>query len=76
MLSRKQDGRSIRFKIQAPAVLARCIADKGSICMDGASLTVNAENSCRFELNIVPHMLEESIMSGYRAGTWVNLEAI
>ncbi|MCP4283096.1 MAG: riboflavin synthase [Gammaproteobacteria bacterium] len=74
VLSRKQDGRSIRFEIQAPAALARYIAHKGSICVDGASLTVNAVTGSRFELNIVPHTLEETIMSGYRAGCRVNLE--
>jgi len=74
VLSRKQDGRSIRFEIQAPATLARYIAHKGSICVDGASLTVNAVTGSRFELNIVPHSLEETIMSGYRAGYRVNLE--
>ena len=74
MLSRKQDGRSIRFEIEAPQTLARYIAQKGSICVDGVSLTVNAVNGSRFELNIVPHTLEKSIMSDYLTGTRVNLE--
>lgn len=74
VLSRKRDGRSIRFEIEAPAALARYIAHKGSICVDGASLTVNAVNGSRFELNSVPHTAENSIMSGYLAGTRVNLE--
>ena len=74
VLSRKQNGRSIQFIIEAPAALARYIAHKGSICVDGASLTVNAVHGSRFELNIVPHTLQQTIMSGYRAGTRVNLE--
>ena len=74
VLSRKQDGRSIRFEIEAPQTLARYIAQKGSICVDGVSLTVNAVNGSRFELNIVPHTLEKSIMSDYLTGTRVNLE--
>ncbi|MGB5465308.1 MAG: riboflavin synthase, partial [Sedimenticolaceae bacterium] len=50
------------------------IAHKGSISVDGVSLTVNAVDGARFALNIVPHTLQETIMDGYRAGTRVNLE--
>ena len=74
VLSRRQEGRSIRFEIEAPQTLARYIAHKGSICVDGASLTVNAVKENRFELNIVPHTLEKSILSSYLVGTRVNLE--
>jgi riboflavin synthase len=74
VLSRSNDGRSIRFEIEAPALLARYIAHKGSICVDGASLTVNAVNGNRFQLNIVPHTSAQTILSDYRAGTRVNLE--
>ena len=74
VLNRQQDGRSIRFEIAAPHALARYIAQKGSICVDGVSLTVNAVNGSRFQLNIVPHTLEQTIISTYRAGTRVNLE--
>lgn len=74
VLSRQQEGRSIGFEIEAPQQLARYIAQKGSICVDGVSLTVNAVNGSRFQLNIVPHTLEKTIMAGYRAGTRVNLE--
>ena len=74
ILERQADARSIRFTIEAPAALARYIAPKGSICVDGASLTVNGVDGRRFHLNIVPHTLERTIMGGYRVGTRVNLE--
>jgi riboflavin synthase len=74
ILERSEDARSIRFLVEAPTELARYIAHKGSICVDGASLTVNAVNGCRFDLNIVPHTQQETIIAGYRATTRVNLE--
>ena len=74
VVSLREDGRSWRFVIAAPASLARYIAQKGSICVDGTSLTVNAVNGCQFELNIVPHTLQETIMQQYQVGTKVNLE--
>ena len=74
VLERHDDARSVRFAIEAPAELARYIAHKGSITVDGTSLTVNAVDGRRFELNIVPHTLQETIMSGYAAGRRVNLE--
>ncbi len=72
--ARWQDGQSIRFTIKAPAELAKYIATKGSICIDGVSLTVNTVNGAEFELNIVPHTLQETIMGDYKIGTLVNLE--
>ncbi len=74
VMERRGDARSIRFAIEAPAELAKYIAHKGSICVDGISLTVNAVRGAVFELNIVPHTLQETIMGDYRAGTRVNLE--
>ncbi len=74
VVERHDDARSVRFVIEAPAELARYIAHKGSITVDGVSLTVNAVNGACFELNIVPHTLQETIMDGYRPGTHVNLE--
>lgn len=68
------DARSERFRIQAPDSLAKYIAAKGSICVDGISLTVNAVDGNEFELNIVPHTLAETTMGGYQAGQAVNLE--
>jgi riboflavin synthase len=74
VLSRREDGQSIYFDIEAPAELARYIAIKGSICVDGVSLTVNAVDGAQFTLTIVPHTLEETTIKHYRAGSRVNLE--
>lgn len=72
--ARNEDGRSVQFTVQAPAHLARYIAVKGSICVDGVSLTVNAVDGAVFELNIVPHTLAETTLHAYRPGRRVNLE--
>jgi riboflavin synthase len=74
VVERHDDARSVRFTIEAPGDLARYIAHKGSISVDGTSLTVNAVDGARFELNIVPHTLEWTIMDEYEAGRKVNLE--
>jgi riboflavin synthase len=74
VLERHDDGRSWRLRIRAPAGLARYIAQKGSICVDGTSLTVNAVDGSDFEVNIVPHTLVETVIGGYAPGTRVNLE--
>jgi riboflavin synthase len=72
--ARREDSRSVQFSVQAPDELARYIATKGSICVDGVSLTVNAVDGAVFELNIVPHTLSETTMQKYQAGQQVNLE--
>ena len=74
VLERREDARSWRLRIQAPAGLARYIAQKGSICVDGVSLTVNTVHGAQFDLNIVPHTLDETIIRLYQPGTRVNLE--
>lgn len=74
VLERSDDARSVRFKIKAPESLAKYIARKGSVCVDGVSLTVNAVSGAQFELNIVPHTLQETTMNTYQPGTRVNLE--
>lgn len=74
LIERRAEGRSVRFTIQAPAHLARYIAEKGSICVDGVSLTVNRVDGAVFELNIVPHTLQETTFAGFQAGRRVNLE--
>jgi riboflavin synthase len=71
---RRDDARSVRLRIRAPAALARYIAPKGSICVDGTSLTVNAVDGALFDLNIVPHTLQETIIGDYGPGSRVNLE--
>jgi len=74
VVSRHPDARSERFRLRAPRELAKYIAHKGSITVDGTSLTVNKVEGAEFELNIVPHTLEKTVMGTYRAGTRVNLE--
>ena len=74
ILNRKEDARSVRFIVKAPDDLARYIAHKGSITVDGTSLTVNKVDGANFELNIVPHTLAETIMASYHSGMKVNLE--
>lgn len=74
VIERKRDARSERFRIRAPQELARYIAHKGSICVDGVSLTVNAVEGGVFDLNIVPHTLTETTLDEYRPGRRVNLE--
>lgn len=74
VVSRKPDARSERFRIKAPRDLAKYIAHKGSITVDGVSLTVNAVDGDEFELNIVPHTLQHTVMESYRRATKVNLE--
>lgn len=74
VVERYEEGRSWRFLIEAPAELARYIAHKGSICIDGTSLTVNRVNGARFDLNIIPQTMAETVIGGYQVGTQVNLE--
>jgi len=74
VVDRYDDARSVRFVIEAPKELAKYIAMKGSICIDGVSLTVNKVEGAQFELNIVPHTLQETIMNEYYPGRVVNLE--
>lgn len=74
VVARRQDARSVRFEFRAPALLARFIAEKGSIAIDGTSLTVNGVRGAEFDVNIVPHTLAHTIMARYREGTRVHLE--
>jgi riboflavin synthase len=74
VVSLTEDARSIRVVLRAPDQLARYIAHKGSICVDGTSLTVNAVNGAEFELNIIPQTMSETVFGQYRPGSRVNLE--
>mgnify|MGYP000282682668 FL=1 len=69
-----EDARFWRVRITAPETLARYVAMKGSICVDGTSLTVNQVEGCHFELTIIPQTWEETVFSEYRVGSPVNLE--
>lgn len=74
VVSLEEDARSIRFVLRAPDALAKYIAHKGSICIDGTSLTVNAVSGAEFELNIIPQTMAETVFGQYRPGSKVNLE--
>lgn len=74
VVSRHSDARSERFRLRAPAELARYIAPKGSITIDGTSLTVNVVEGAEFEICIIPHTIDNTIIGTYQAGSAVNLE--
>ena len=74
VVSLAEDARSWRFVIRAPDALAKSIAHKGSICLDGTSLTVNAVSGAEFELNIIPQTMAETVFGSYSPGSKVNLE--
>ncbi len=74
VVSLEEDARSWRFVFRAPDKLAKYIAHKGSICVDGTSLTVNAVSGAEFDLNIIPQTMAETVFGDYRPGSQVNLE--
>ena len=71
---RDSDARSIRLAVEIPAEYARYVAQKGSVTIDGVSLTVNAVSGAEFEVNIIPHTAEVTIIGGYEPGSVVNVE--
>lgn len=74
VLALEPDARSMRYRVRAPAQLARYIAHKGSVCIDGVSLTVNSVHGAEFELNIIPATMRETTFAEYRSGSRVNIE--
>ena len=74
VISRSADARSIRLVIEIPERYSRYVAKKGSICVDGVSLTINEVSEKSFDVNIIPHTAEATIMDDYRVGTVVNVE--
>lgn len=68
------DSANVELEIEAPAELARFIASKGSIAVDGVSLTVNAVAGRRFAVNLIPHTLAVTTLGGLAPGARVNLE--
>jgi riboflavin synthase len=72
--SLEQESNSTRITVCAPVDIARFIARKGSICMDGVSLTVNDVEANNFSINIIPHTLENTAIIEYQKNTRVNLE--
>ena len=74
VVKKSEDARSIRLQIEVPAELRKYIAVKGSICIDGTSLTVNSVDDRIIGLNIVPHTQERTVIQHYSRGTKVNVE--
>lgn len=74
VISKAADARSIRLAIEIPADYSRYIAKKGSVCVDGVSLTINEVSGNSFELNIIPHTADVTIIADYAVGTVVNVE--
>jgi riboflavin synthase len=74
IVSLEPDARSMRIEFEFPAPLARYVTRKGSVAIDGTSLTVNAVSESVLGVNIVPHTLERTIMGDYSVGDGVNIE--
>ena len=74
IISMTQDGDSTRFVFRAPQELARFIAPKGSVALNGTSLTVNAVDGCDFGVNIIPHTKEVTTWGDAAVGDAVNIE--
>ncbi|MEP0174952.1 MAG: riboflavin synthase [Paraglaciecola sp.] len=74
VISISQVGRYVEIWVQAPDELAKYLAEKGSITVDGVSLTVNQIDGAKFLLTLIPHSLQETIIGSYQVGTKVNLE--
>ncbi|MDH4126259.1 MAG: riboflavin synthase, partial [Gammaproteobacteria bacterium] len=69
-----KDARSIRLRVAIAPEFARYVARKGSVCVDGVSLTINAVSANVIDLNIIPHTAETTIIGNYSVGTVVNIE--
>ncbi len=74
LIARDGDARSERFTVRVPPQLALYIARKGSVTLDGVSLTVNAVHGTDFEVNLVPHTLAVTTLGGLAVGDELNLE--
>jgi riboflavin synthase len=74
VISKTRDARSLQFELAAPRELARYIARKGSVTLDGVSLTVNAVDGAKFSINLIPHTLEVTTLGALAPGDKLNLE--
>ena len=74
IIEMRPEGDSVRFVFDAPRALARFIAPKGSVALDGTSLTVNEVEDTRFGVNIIPHTQDVTTWSASKVGDKVNLE--
>jgi riboflavin synthase len=69
-----RDARSLQARIEAPRTLARYVARKGSVTLDGVSLTVNEVDGTQFSINLIPHTLEVTTLGALETGSRLNLE--
>lgn len=74
LLARRADARSERYEFEVAPALARYIAPKGSVCLDGISLTVNEVSGTRFGVNLIPHTLQVTTLGQLVSGGKVNVE--
>jgi len=74
VLALEHDARSLRVLLVAPPALARYIARKGSVTLDGVSLTVNEVDGVNFSINLIPHTLEVTTLGSLATGSQLNLE--
>jgi len=74
VLQSDADVRSVRLTLEIAAEYARYVAKKGSVTVDGVSLTVNEVSGAKFEVNIIPHTAQATIIGDYVVGTTVNIE--
>jgi riboflavin synthase len=74
VLALDRDARSLRVSLGAPTELARYIARKGSVTLDGVSLTVNEVDGVNFSINLIPHTLEVTTLGSLAKGSRLNLE--
>ena len=74
IVARQDEGEAVRFTLEAPTRLAKFIAPKGSVALDGTSLTVNQVAGSRFGINLIPHTLTRTTWGSKKPGVEVNLE--
>lgn len=74
VVSRADQGETYRFHIRAPKIVQRYISRKGSVCVDGVSLTVNAVEGAEFSVQIIPHTVHKTVFGDYTQGQLVNIE--
>jgi riboflavin synthase len=73
--SARKQGDTLALRLEAPASVASFLVKKGSIAIDGVSLTVNQVEGCSVEVWLIPHTLSVTLLGGLRAGDRVNMEA-
>ena len=74
LIKAENEGQSIKMTFKIPSNLSKYVAAKGSICVDGTSLTVNEATDDYFAVNLIPHTQDETVSGSYQIGDSVNLE--